>query len=80
MMTATIQFDPQTSHNYQFLVDTARSLGAADAKVIPASDVVVEDRVALKCRAGCISYGKKLTCPPHVPTPDEFRRILYVTP
>jgi len=59
-----------------FLVDTALSLGAADAKVIPASDVVVEDRVTLKCRAGCVSYGKKLTCPPYVPTPEEFRRIL----
>jgi predicted metal-binding protein len=62
--------------NYQFLVDTAISLGAADAKVIPVSDVVVENRVALKCRAGCIGYGKKLTCPPYVPTPDEFRKIL----
>jgi predicted metal-binding protein len=36
----------------------------------------VENRVPLKCRAGCIGYGKKLTCPPHVPTPDEFRKIL----
>jgi len=75
-MTSTIQFDPDNVQKLQYLVDTASSLGAADAKVIPASDVVVENRVALKCRAGCISYGKKLTCPPHVPTPDEFRRIL----
>ncbi len=75
-MTSTIQIDPDNVQKLQYLVDTARSLGAADAKVIPASDVVVENRVALKCRAGCISYGKKLTCPPHVPTPDEFRRIL----
>ena len=61
---------------FTFLVETARNLCAADAKVIPASDVVVENRVPLKCRAGCIGYGKKLTCPPHVPTPDEFRKIL----
>jgi predicted metal-binding protein len=61
---------------YSFLVDAAKELGAADAKVIAASDVIVEDRVALKCRAGCIGYGKKLTCPPHVPTPDQFRKIL----
>ena len=61
---------------YSFLVETARELGAADAKVIRAADIVVENRVALKCRAGCIGYGKKLTCPPHVPTPDEFRKIL----
>ena len=61
---------------YTFLVDRAKELGAAEAHVIPASDIVVENRVALKCRAGCIGYGKKLTCPPHVPTPDEFRKIL----
>ncbi|WP_319540279.1 DUF2284 domain-containing protein [uncultured Methanospirillum sp.] len=75
-MTIRNSFDAEKVHHYQFLVDKARSLGAADAKVISASDVIVEDRVVLKCRAGCISYGKKLTCPPHVPTPDEFRRIL----
>jgi predicted metal-binding protein len=65
-----------TPGEFAFLVDAARTLGAADAKVIPASDVVVENRVPLKCRAGCIGYGKKLTCPPHVPTPDEFRKVL----
>ena len=64
------------SGDFAFLVEAARSLGAADAKVIPAADVIVENRVPLKCRAGCIGYGKKLTCPPHVPTPDEFRKIL----
>jgi len=61
---------------FSFLVQKAKELGAADAKVIAASDVIVEDRVALKCRAGCIGYGKKLTCPPHVPTPDQFRKVL----
>lgn len=60
----------------EFLRQTALDLGAKDAKVIPAGQVFVENRVALKCRAGCIGYGKKLTCPPHVPTPDEFRKIL----
>ena len=62
--------------DYAFLADAARNLGAADAKVIRTKDIVVENRVTLKCRAGCIGYGKKLTCPPHVPTPDEFRKIL----
>lgn len=61
---------------FGFLVEKALALGAAEVKVIPATDVVVENRVPLKCRAGCIGYGKKLTCPPHVPTPDEFRKIL----
>lgn len=64
------------SSKFSFLIDAARELGAAEAKVIPAAEIIVENRVALKCRAGCIGYGKKLTCPPHVPTPDEFRKIL----
>ena len=48
---------------------------AIDAKIIPISKVFVEKRVVLKCRE-CIGYGKKLTCPPHVPTVDEFLEIL----
>jgi len=61
--------------DFTFLIDAARRLGAAEATVIPVSEVIVENRVPLKCRS-CIGYGKKLTCPPFVPTPDEFRRIL----
>jgi predicted metal-binding protein len=62
--------------NFTFLIDKAKELGAAGAKVIRASDIIVENRVPLKCRAGCKSYGTKLTCPPYVPAPDEFRKIL----
>jgi len=57
------------------LVKKALEMDAIDAKIIPISKVFVEKRVVLKCR-GCIGYGKKLTCPPHVPTVDEFREIL----
>ena len=60
---------------FAFLEKAALELGAIDAKVIPASDVFVENRVPLKCRTGCVGYGKKLTCPPYVPTVDEFRKI-----
>ncbi len=59
-----------------FLAKKAVDLGAADARIIPAEKVFVEDRVRLKCKVGCVGYGKKLTCPPHCPTVDEFRKIL----
>jgi predicted metal-binding protein len=68
--------DAGTPTEFAFLVEKALALGAVQAKVIPAADVIVETRVPLKCRTGCIGYGKKLTCPPHVPTPDEFRKVL----
>ncbi len=54
----------------------ALELGALDAKIIPSSKIVVEDRVVLKCRVGCNNYGKTLACPPHVPTAEEFRKIV----
>jgi predicted metal-binding protein len=61
---------------FDFLRKLALELGAADAKLIPAGKVVVEDRVVLKCKVGCANYGKTLTCPPYTPTAAEFRKIV----
>jgi predicted metal-binding protein len=61
---------------FDYLLDLARSLGAVDARIIPACNVIVENRVRLKCQVGCAGYGKKLTCPPYVPSVDEFRKML----
>lgn len=58
------------------LIKKARELGAADARLIRASDVVVRSWVRLKCRYGCDGYGRRFTCPPYSPTPDETRRVL----
>lgn len=64
------------ANEFTFLLEEANRLGAREAKIISPNKVVVEDRVLLKCRAGCDSYGKKFVCPPYTPTPDEFRKIL----
>ena len=61
---------------FDFLRVAAEEMGALEAKVIPADLVVVEHRVTLRCRSGCKGYGNKLTCPPHVPSPEEFAKIL----
>ena len=53
--------------------DLAIRLGAVDAKVIRADQVVVRNWVRWKCRFGCNSYGKFLMCPPYAPTPEETR-------
>jgi len=66
----------KNSNEFDFLRTLALDLGAAEARVIPAEDIVVENRVVLKCRFGCDDYGKKLTCPPFIPKPDEFRKML----
>ena len=64
------------AEKYQFLVKLALDNGAADAKIIPADKVVVEDRVVLKCKIGCNNYGKTLACPPYTPSAEEFRKIV----
>ncbi|HEX9261255.1 MAG TPA: DUF2284 domain-containing protein [Candidatus Bathyarchaeia archaeon] len=64
------------AEKFDFLRILALEMGATDAKIIPASKVVVEDRVVLKCRVGCPHYGKTLACPPYTPTADEFRKIV----
>jgi predicted metal-binding protein len=64
------------AEKYQFLTKLALEKGAADAKIIPASKVVVEDRVVLKCKLGCKHYGKTLACPPYTPSAEEFRKIV----
>jgi len=58
------------------LLEIAIRMGASDAKAIRSEDIVVRDWVRLKCMFGCDGYGKRLTCPPYSPSPDELRKIL----
>lgn len=64
------------NEKYEFLEKAALELGCAEAKVIPADQIVVEDRVRLRCMIGCPTYGKNLRCPPYAPSVDSFRKIL----
>jgi len=64
------------TEKYQFLAKLALEKGAANAKIIPTTKVVVEDRVVLKCKVGCKQYGKTLACPPYTPSAEEFRKIV----
>jgi len=55
----------------------ALELGASDAKIIPASKVVVDERVRLKCAVPrCHLYGESANCPPYTLKPDEMRKVL----
>ncbi len=58
------------------LCNIATQHGAV-ARVMPASQVVVDARVRLKCLVPrCDSYGRNLMCPPHLPDVDEFAECL----
>ena len=61
---------------FNFLKDQALELGATEAKIIPANEIVVENRVVLKCKIGCTNFGKTLMCPPYAPSIDNFRKTL----
>jgi predicted metal-binding protein len=59
------------------IVRKAVEVGASDARPIDAQDIVLDERVTLKCRVPlCPDYGRNLMCPPNVPSMDDFRRIL----
>jgi predicted metal-binding protein len=54
-----------------------RQQGASAVKMINISDIVVDERVRLKCQIPvCDSYNKNLMCPPHVPSVAVFREAL----
>jgi predicted metal-binding protein len=59
------------------LIARVRLSGAADAAVISAADISVEDDLARLCREPqCENYGRSPGCPPHVSGPREFRELL----
>lgn len=61
--------------NYRLLEDKAREHGANGVRLVPAGDIVVENRTILKCIFGCNGYGSQV-CPPFIPEVDEFRKML----
>ena len=59
------------------LIARVRQSGAADAAVVSAADILVEDHLAGLCREPrCENYGRSAGCPPHVSGPNGFRMLL----
>jgi predicted metal-binding protein len=55
----------------------ALELGATKAKIVPVQEIVVDDRVPLKCQIPrCFGYGAGAHCPPNTLKPGELREIL----
>jgi len=71
------EIDEKLESFLKFLCQRAKELGASEAVAIPASDIVVDERVALKCMVPlCSSYGTNLMCPPNVMPISQFKNIL----
>jgi predicted metal-binding protein len=56
--------------------ERALELGARDAKVISVNTVVTAPWVRMRCQYGCAGYGRRLSCPPYSPTPEQTQAIL----
>jgi len=67
----------QAEKDLEVLCKLAKDLGATNAVSFDAKDVVVDERVRLKCLVPvCDDYGLNLMCPPYVMSVSEFREIL----
>lgn len=67
-----------TREKLELLCKEALSLGAARAKAVPTSRLVVREAARAKCFIPlCKFYGSSAMCPPHNPlTPEITRRII----
>ena len=63
--------------DFESLLDLARHLGANEAVLIDAAEIVVNDDFAGMClEPRCDGYGRSLSCPPHVAGPEGLRQLL----
>ncbi|GAW93796.1 DUF2284 domain-containing protein [Calderihabitans maritimus] len=54
-----------------------KELQATDAVIIPASKVVVDERVKMKCAVPrCFNYGSCANCPPYTPDVETVRNTI----
>jgi len=59
------------------IMSLLKERGASAVVLVDGDDIVVDERVRLKCQVPvCDSYGKNLMCPPYVPSVAEFREAL----
>ena len=59
------------------LVREAKKLGAVDAVIMDSSDIIVDERVRLKCEMPrCSNFDAHLLCPPNLMPVSEFKKAV----
>lgn len=62
---------------FRQLIEIAMERGATEAKIVPVHDIILDERVILKCQVPlCKEYGNHLLCPPNSPSLAQFREAL----
>ena len=72
-------FEVQLQQDLKTLVGRIEKMEAISrAAIIPAKDVIVDERVRWKCQYPvCFGYNSSILCPPHTPSVDECKRIIH---
>lgn len=69
--------DKAPSKTCKKMLSFLKKKGASEARFIPAGDIIVDERVRLKCQIPlCDSFGRNLMCPPFLPGLLQFREAL----
>ncbi|MEN6321845.1 MAG: DUF2284 domain-containing protein [Syntrophaceae bacterium] len=59
------------------IISLLKKMGASKVVLINSAEIIVDERVRLKCQVPvCDSYNKNLMCPPYMPSVAEFRKTL----
>jgi len=69
--------ETQVAKDLERYCQRALELGASKVRVVPVSQIPVEETVVLKCQVPrCFGYGVSANCPPHTLKPAELREHL----
>jgi len=69
--------DDQLRKDMERYRQQAIKLGATDAKIISANEVMIDERVRAKCtHPKCRMYGTNINCPPHAMDLELIRKIV----
>lgn len=75
-ITADMYAD-QLTQDIERYREKAIELGASRAKIVKAEEIIVDERVTLKCQIPrCFGYGLCAHCPPNTLKPAELRALL----
>jgi len=72
-------FELQIQQDLKILVEKIEALEGVDrAAIIPARDVIVDEKVRWKCMYPvCFGYNTSPVCPPNIPPVDECERVIH---
>ncbi len=64
-------------HDLQKYSTRALELGCSDTKIIEANQIIIDERVKMKCRVPrCTNFAECANCPPFTPETEQMKRAI----